>query len=80
MSAERTTITINPAIREQAEELMRARAFSDFSGFIAQLIRDEYERRHGHAALRDLPSPPKRSHPSSGKYQLKKKPKPGTGL
>lgn len=72
---ERTTITINPAIREKAEQLMRARSFSDFSGFIAQLIRDEYDRRQADPALRDMgsPSPAKRSHPSPAKYRLKKK-------
>lgn len=56
---ERTNISIAPRIREMADALMAARAFSDFSGFVAQLIREEWERRNGPMLL-----PPAASAPS----------------
>jgi hypothetical protein len=42
----RTNITINESIYAKAQELMAADDFSDFSGFVEQLIRDEWSRRH----------------------------------
>lgn len=54
----RTNITINEAIYAKAQELMQVTDFDDFSGFVEQLVRDEWERRHGPAFLvRDAPSP-----------------------
>mgnify|MGYP001560935478 CR=1 FL=1 len=47
MKIKRTTISLNPIIVSKAQAVMRARAFTDFSGFIAQLIREEHERREG---------------------------------
>lgn len=55
--SERTNISIAPRIREMAETLMQARAFSDFSGFLAQLIREEWERRHGPMMVPDANAP-----------------------
>ena len=46
----RTTISITPSILRKAEEVMNARSFSDFSGMLHQLIREEYERRVGREA------------------------------
>jgi len=43
----RRNITINPEIAALAEALMKLRKFDDFSGFVEQLIREEYERRTG---------------------------------
>ena len=43
----RTNISMDEGIRELAEEIMANRRFADFSGFIEQLIRDEYDRRFG---------------------------------
>lgn len=45
----RRNITIDPSILARANELMNLRCFSDFSGFIEQLIREEWDRRHGPA-------------------------------
>lgn len=53
----RTNITINDEIYAKALEVMAADHFDDFSGFIEQLVRDEWRRRHGAAPiiLRDQP-------------------------
>lgn len=40
----RTNITINPAIYKRAQILMEAHSYDDFSGFVEQLIRNEWER------------------------------------
>jgi hypothetical protein len=42
----RTNITINESIYAKAQELMALSAFSDFSGFVEQLIRDEWARKY----------------------------------
>jgi hypothetical protein len=47
MSKSRINISMDPGIRALADEVMAARRFGDFSGFIEQLIREEYERRAG---------------------------------
>lgn len=47
--ARRTNISISPAVRKMADELMDLRAYSELSGFLSQLIREEWERRHGPA-------------------------------
>ena len=47
MSSKRTTITINEGLYRRAQKVMAAREFDDFSGFVQQLIREEWERRHG---------------------------------
>jgi metal-responsive CopG/Arc/MetJ family transcriptional regulator len=62
-AAKRTTITISEALYAKAEELMRLRDFGDFSGFIQQLIREEYERRHGPATLAEKKKSPARLKP-----------------
>jgi hypothetical protein len=52
----RTTISISDEIMALAREVMDARRFSDFSGFLAQLIREEHERRSGPMILNDSPA------------------------
>lgn len=43
----RKNITVGSELFELATELMKMRRFDDFSGFIEQLIREEWERRCG---------------------------------
>lgn len=43
----RIHLTMDVQIHEKATELMRLRYFGDLSGFIEQLIREEWERRNG---------------------------------
>lgn len=42
----RTTLSFAPAVYAKARKVMEARDFNDFSGFIQQLIREEWERRN----------------------------------
>ncbi len=42
----RTNISIEETLYDRAQLLMADRAFSDFSGFLETLIREEWERRH----------------------------------
>jgi hypothetical protein len=53
LSTIRTTITLPDAIKKKAEAIMEARDFGDLSGFLQQLIREEYERRHGPITMAD---------------------------
>jgi hypothetical protein len=46
----RTNITINETIYEKAQQLMRAQDFDDFSGYLEQLIREEWARKHPHGS------------------------------
>lgn len=41
----RTNVTLNPAVYDLATEIMKVRRFDEFSGFVEQLIREEWERR-----------------------------------
>ena len=50
----RTNITINESIYAKAQELMRLDHFDDFSGFIEQLIRDEWARKHDRGPARPI--------------------------
>lgn len=50
----RTNITINESIYAKAQELMRLDHFDDFSGFIEQLIRDEWARTHDRGPARPI--------------------------
>lgn len=50
----RTNITINESIYAKAQELMRLDHFDDFSGFIEQLIRDEWARKHARGPARPI--------------------------
>jgi hypothetical protein len=43
----RTNLTINPEVFRRAQQVMALKGFSDFSGFVEQLIRDEWELRIG---------------------------------
>jgi Arc/MetJ-type ribon-helix-helix transcriptional regulator len=43
--ARRTNITISESLYRKAQELMRLRDFGDFSGYIQQLIREDWEER-----------------------------------
>jgi len=61
---ERKNLTFNPEVLKVAEQLMELRHFSDLSGFLSQLVREEHERRHGpvlYDATRHAPVPPARA-------------------
>ena len=69
---ERKNLTFNPHVLDLAEQLMRLRHFSDLSGFLSQLVREEHERRHGPTlydqpikATAPSPAPPRPSGPAS---------------
>lgn len=40
-------LTFNPEILKLSVALMKLRKFDNLSGFLSQLVREEYERRHG---------------------------------
>lgn len=60
---ERKNLTFNPAVLELADELMQLRKFSDLSGFLSQLVREEHERRQGPATFQDKPEGKHVDHP-----------------
>lgn len=62
MSTKRTTITIPQSLYNVAEDVMAERHFSDFSGFVQSLIREEWERRQSALKLGEH-SPPVTKHP-----------------
>lgn len=41
----RTTLSFAPSLYAKARRVMEARDFSDFSSFVQQLIREEWDRR-----------------------------------
>lgn len=47
ISSKRPSLSIHPALRSIAEKLMHQRFFCDFSEFVEQLIREEFERHGG---------------------------------
>jgi hypothetical protein len=55
MTKKRINITMSPAIRALADEVMETRRFGDLSGFLEQLIREEWERRNG--MMQPTPAP-----------------------
>ena len=71
----RTNITVEESLYAKAQAVMEARDFSDFSGFLEQLIREEWERRNGPASVR---SPATR--PGSGPRGRGEAPAAGSGL
>jgi hypothetical protein len=58
MSRSRKNLSFNPEVLKLAGELMDLRRFDELSDFLAQLVREEHERRHGPAILHDKPAPP----------------------
>lgn len=54
----RTNITINAEIYDKALEVMATDHFDDFSGFVEQLVREEWKRRNGPVVIRDQPPSP----------------------
>jgi hypothetical protein len=59
VTTKRINISLPVSIQEKAQAIMAARDFGDLSGFLQQLIREEYERRHGPAPIADeLREPP----------------------
>jgi len=56
MSKSRINISMDPAIRALADTVMEARRFSDFSGFLEQLIREEFDRRMGPTQISSSPA------------------------
>jgi metal-responsive CopG/Arc/MetJ family transcriptional regulator len=61
-TTKRINISVPESLLEQAKATMEVRAFEDFSGFIQQLIREEYERRHGPQLIQET-SPPYKAIP-----------------
>lgn len=56
MKSVRTTISITPSVYAKAQDIMKVRDFSDFSGLLHQLIREEWERRRGPVLIREKPA------------------------
>ncbi len=54
----RVNVSMRTSILAKARALMKVRDFPDLSGFLAQLIREEHERRAGPAILQDAPPDP----------------------
>lgn len=54
----RTNITISQSLYEKALENMRVRDFSDFSGYVQQLIREDWAHRELVMSMRDKPQQP----------------------
>jgi len=52
----RVNISIRKTIQAKAADLMKIRDFDNFSEFLATLIREEHERRHGPALMHDVAS------------------------
>lgn len=50
-------ITLSKRVMDLAEQIMDVRRFDDFSGMVQQLIREEWERRHGPMILAERPTP-----------------------
>lgn len=63
MSKRPVNLTLNKRVIELAEKIMELRGHSSLSGFVEELIRDEYDRRHGPLLLKegsaagDVPKP-----------------------
>lgn len=63
----RTTMSFSRGILDKAQRVMDARDFTDFSGFIQQLIREEWERR-------GLPEPTQREPREARRPAVRVKP------
>jgi hypothetical protein len=57
MSSIRKTISMPSSLYARAEELRVQLAHPDLSSFVQQLIREEWERRHGAAPITPTASP-----------------------
>jgi len=63
-------LTLNERVIELAERIMDLRGHSSFSGFVEELIRDEYERRRGPLILKEDAPPYKvNSSPDSARLE-----------
>jgi hypothetical protein len=51
----RLTISIPELVHKRALEVMDLLGHDDFSGFVAYVLREEYERRRGRLQLRRVP-------------------------
>ena len=51
-------LTLHERVLEFAQQVMQLRGQSSLSAFVEELIRDEYERRHGPMHLSDSPATP----------------------
>jgi len=77
MSKQALNLTINVRVRQMAEEIMAARGYSSISGFVEELIRDEYEKRVAPPTIQPATAgkyPTPRVRP--GTWNDKRKPKP----
>ena len=52
----RKNLTFPPGVIDLAQEIMELRSFTDLSGFLSQLVREEWERRRGPAILPTEPA------------------------
>jgi hypothetical protein len=66
MSKKPVNLTLNQRVLELAEQVMRLRGHSSLSGFVEELIRDEYDRRHGPLVFNEKPV----------EYKIKRGPNP----
>jgi hypothetical protein len=55
MAKRRTNLTLNQDLYDKAQQLMSLLHHSDFVGLVEQLIREEWERRHGPLLLEKPP-------------------------
>ena len=68
--SKRTTISLPEPVFVKAQALMQARDFTDFSSLIAQLIREEHERRAGPSQVEAVPFPHAAEKPAT--YKIRK--------
>ncbi len=69
---ERKNLTFHPDVLKLAERLMELRHFSDISGFLSQLVREEDERRRG-PVMYEQPRPVKPTPERHVSYRKRKR-------
>jgi hypothetical protein len=67
MSKRPVNLTLDERVLTFAEAVMELRGQSSLSGFIEELIRDEYERRAGPLILRETLPPHRAAQPTKTK-------------
>lgn len=58
MSKKPVNLTLNERVLDLAQQIMEPLGHSSLSGFVEQLIRDEYERRSGPMVMQEKPTKP----------------------
>lgn|SRR5688572_19630045 len=56
MSKRRVNLTLSSGVLDYADQIINLRRFNNLVELVEQLLREEYERRHGPMLLRDKPS------------------------